>query len=150
MVVSVVGLVAVAACGSSATTSSVSPQGSDNEQGDVGYVRAINQIMAPFSKPPASETDYEGARRKLLSALNDLHGLSPPPVFAKSQTDLEAGLAAQAAIAPKFEQAYKAHNAVAASNLEQKTLTAEQTIRVATREMVNAYNGCLAGHFKTC
>jgi len=150
MVVSAVGLVAVAACGSSATSSSISPQASDNEQGDVGYVRAINQIMAPFSKAPASETDYEGARRKLLSALHQLHGLSPPPVFAKSQRNLEAGLAAQAAVAPKFEQAYKAHNAVAASNLEQKTLTAEQTIRVATREMVNAYNGCLAGHFKTC
>jgi hypothetical protein len=148
--VSAVGLVALAACGSSTTSSSISPQASDNQQRDVGYVRAVNQIMAPFSKPPASETDYEGARRRLLLALHELRALSPPPVFTKSQMDLQAGLAAQAAIAPKFEQAYKTHNAVAASNLEQKTVAAEQTIRLATREMVNAYDGCSAGGFKRC
>jgi hypothetical protein len=147
---SAVGLLALAACGSSTTSSSTSPQASDNQQRDVGYVRAINQIMAPFSKPPASETDYEGARRKLLLALHGLHALSPPPMFAKSQNDLQAGLAAQAGLARKFEQAYKTHNAVAASNLEQKTLIAEQTIRLATREMVNAYKGCSAGGFKMC
>jgi hypothetical protein len=43
-----------------------------------------------------------------------------------------------------------AHNSVALSNLEAQTLAAESTIRVATQEMVDAYNRCRAGNFKTC
>ncbi len=145
-------LVALAGCAGSSTTSgsSLSPQQSDNQQADVGYVRAINQIMAPFSKPPASMTDYAGATRKLLTAIAQLQALTPPSVFAKSQSDLMTGVRAQAALGPRMARASAAHNAVALSNLEQQTLTAEQTIRVATREMVDAYNGCLAGKFKTC
>jgi hypothetical protein len=144
------GLVALAGCGSTTSSSSVSPQTSDNQQRDVGYVRAINQIMAPFSKPPASETDYLGALRKLQAALGQLGTLTPPPSFAKSQADLMTGLRAQAKIAPQFEHAYITHNAVAASNLEQKTLAAEQKIRAATTEMVAAYNRCQTGGFKSC
>lgn len=68
-------LVGLAGCGSSTTTSSTaSPQQTDNQQRDIGYVRAVNQIMAPFSKPPPSMTDYLGATRRLKTAM--LAGLS--------------------------------------------------------------------------
>jgi hypothetical protein len=142
---------ALTGCGGSSTTSSsASPQQTDHAQADVGYVRALNQIMAPFSKPPASLTDYAGATRKLQTAIRQLGSLTPPAAFAASQKHLVAGLQKQAALGPRMGRAAAAHNAIALNNLEGKVVAAEHTIRVATREMVDAYNQCRAGNFKTC
>ena len=141
----------LAGCGGTTSLSStLSPQQSDNQQRDVGYVRAINQIMAPFSKPPASLTDYAGATHKLRVAIDQLGTLKPPAQFAPSQAHLVAGLRAQAAIGPQFARAQARHDTIAASNLEAQTLTAESAIRAATQEMVNVYNACLASQFRTC
>jgi hypothetical protein len=74
----VAGLLVLSGCGGSSTTSSVSPEQSDNAQRDVGYVRAINQIMGPFSKPPASMSDYAGATLRLRTAIRQLGALMPP------------------------------------------------------------------------
>jgi hypothetical protein len=151
LVVAAIVVVALSGCGSSGGSSSTaSPQQSDNLQRDGGYVRAINQIMAPFSKPPASETDYAGGARKLHVAISQLGGLTPPPQFAPSQTHLVAGLRAQAALAPRFERASAAHDSVRLSNLESQLLSAERVIRTATHEMVSAYNQCRGGSFRTC
>ncbi|MGZ4183352.1 MAG: hypothetical protein ACXVUL_22040 [Solirubrobacteraceae bacterium] len=82
-----------AGCGSSATSSSgpkVSPEQYDNSQRDVAYVRAIDQIMRPFSKPPENPTDYLGATRRLRTAIGKLESLVSPPVFAASQRHLMA------------------------------------------------------------
>jgi hypothetical protein len=52
----VASLFALCGCGSSSTTSSgpkLSPQQSDNVQRDIGYIHALDQIMAPFNKPPS-------------------------------------------------------------------------------------------------
>jgi hypothetical protein len=106
--------------------------------------------MAPFSKPPASLTDYAGAERKLRHSVAQLDSLVPPAPFAPSQAHLVVGLRAQVALAPQLARAQAAHDAVALSNLEAQTLRAETEIRAATQEMVDAYNGCQSGGFKTC
>jgi hypothetical protein len=145
--------VVVAGCGrSGGSTSSASapPQQLDNSQRDVGYVRAVQQIMAPFTKPPASQTDYAGAARKLHIAITQLGKLTPPPPFATSQARLVAGLRAQAALAPRFAGASAAHDSVTLSNLEARLLKAEQKIRASTQQMVNTYDQCRAGGFQTC
>ena len=116
----------------------------------VGYVRALNQIMAPFSKPPASLTDYACAARKLRSAISQLGTLTPPPQFAASPAHLVAGLRAQAALAPRFARASTAHDSVALSNLEARLLGAEGTIRTANRELVTVYNECRSASLRTC
>jgi hypothetical protein len=143
--------IALAGCGSSSSsTSTPSPQQLDNQQRDIGYVRAINQIMAPFSKPPANLTDYAAAERKLRQAVTQLGALKPPAPFAPSQVHLVAGLSAQAALAPQMAHATAVHDAVTLSNLEVQTVTAETEIRAATQGMVTAYNGCQSAGFRTC
>jgi hypothetical protein len=145
--------VVVAGCGSSGgstSSASASPQQLDNSQRDEGYVRAVQQIMAPFTKPPASQTDYAGAARKLRIVINQLGKLTPPHQFATSQARLVTGLRTQAALAPRFARASATHDSVTLSNLEARLLAAEQKIRAATQEMVNAYNHCRAGRFQTC
>jgi hypothetical protein len=148
----VTAAVALGGCGSSSTpsTTNPTPQQYDNSQRDVGYMRAINQIMAPFSKTPASQTDYAGAARKLRTAIRQLESLTPPSPFAPSQEHLVAGLRSQAALAPRFERAAAAHDSVALSNLETQLLSAEQLIRAATQEMVSVANVCRAGSFRSC
>lgn len=133
-----------------ASGSTVSSRQMDNEQRDAGYVRAISQVMAPFTRPPANPTDYAAGTRRLQYAIARLARLTPPPAFVKSQNSLMAGLRNQAALGQRLARASAAHDAVALSNLEQKTVAAEQVVRLATREMVNAYNSCLAGGWKNC
>jgi hypothetical protein len=84
--------------------------------------------MAPFSRPPASMTDYAGATRKLQTAIRKLGSLIPPAVFAPSQAHLVPGLRKQAALGPRMARAYAAQNSVALNNLLAQTLTAEHSL----------------------
>ena len=144
--------IALSGCGSSGSskTSQPSPQQSDNAQRDVGYLRALNQIMAPFTKPPASLTDYASAERVVRKAIADLGLLVAPTPFAPSQAQLVAALRAQAALAPRMAHAAAARDAAALNNLEARMLTAETGVRAATREAVDAYNRCRATKFRSC
>jgi hypothetical protein len=145
-------LIALSGCGSTSGSSSSqpSPQQSDNVQRDVGYLRALNQITLPFSKPPANLTDYASAERELRKAISQLGTLVAPPPFAPSQAHLVAALRTQAALAPRMARATAAHNSVALNNLEAQVLTAETGVRAATKEVVDEYNGCRTTKFRAC
>jgi hypothetical protein len=145
-------VLALAACGSSGTTTAAkpTPQQYDHSQRDGAYVRALNQVMLPFTKPPASFTDYPAAERRLDTAIRGLGSLTVPSPFAASQAHLVMSLRAQVALLPGFEHAARTRNRVAANNLEAKLLRAEDGVRAATQEMVQAYNQCQRARFKRC
>lgn len=147
----VAGVLALCGCGGSSTTSSTaSPQQADNAQRDVGYLKAMNQIMLPFTKPPASLTDYAGAARRLNKAVTQLKSLRPPAPFAPSQARLVAALREQAALSPRMARAHAAHDSLTLNKLETQLLDAEQVIRAAAQEEAAVYNRCRAGSFRTC
>ena len=149
----VICTVALAGCGSTGgttNTAKLTPQQSDNAQRDVGYVRAVNQVMAPFNKPPPNLTDYVAAGRELDTAIRGLGSLSAPPPFAFSQAHLVAALRAQSALVPRIARAARTHDLVAENNIEAQNLRAEADVRISTQEIVQAYNRCRSANFRAC
>jgi len=73
IVLATASIVILSGCGSSGgpggSDVSAAPQQVDNAQRDVGYLRAVNEIMTPFSKPPTNMTDYASGARKLHVAI---------------------------------------------------------------------------------
>jgi hypothetical protein len=140
----------LAGCGSTTPASSTSPQQHGNAQRDAGYLRAVNQILAPFNKPPANPTDYATASRELQTASGRLEKLSPPAPFATSHARLLAAIQAQAALIPRLERATQAKDRIALSNLEAENLQSEAGVRGATNQIVGAYERCRRAKFANC
>jgi hypothetical protein len=125
----------------------VARQPSPNQQRDLGYVAAINQILKPFTNPPRSTTNYAGARQELQAAISQLDALNPPSQFENSQAELVRALRQQAALALRLEQGHASRDTTQLSNLQRQT---GQIIRRARREIAGAYDSCQTGQLKAC
>lgn len=129
----------------------------DNARRDQAYATALNEIMLPFTRPApktnswnAASRQFRGAALKLRTALGELHALVPSATFARSQSDLVSALSAQAKVAAQLQSAADAHNAVSIRKLERLNVSIENRVRVATNEMVVAYDNCASNHFTSC
>jgi hypothetical protein len=148
LAVAAVAGIALSACGEQTKTvrTRLTPAQYETRQSLIGYVKAVNGIMAPLKHPPAEQTNYAIAR-VLSTASTQLAAVAPPPQLRTAREHILSSLRGQLAVEGKLEAAAQSHNSVALGNAQARLEALGQTLRSGLEEANQVLMACERTHY---